>query len=159
MLDYDRSVTDMNGFDRVVLKQPTPVEIGAYSFGGEAAYFKKGKNGTPISDRYTRTHIFYTKDSVLVAGRSVSITELNEADGSGITDFEGQFFFSDIRAASLESYETEVTMTNTGKTVTVKWCELVLTGHEGELLRIPARNDMDASSLVDDINHRVSGGR
>ena len=155
MLNYDQSVTDTPSFERVVLKQPTPVEISAYSFGAEAKYFKKGKNGTPISDRYTRTHVFYTKDSVLVAGRSISIAELNETDGSGIADFGGQFFFSDVRAASLEPYETAVTLTNTGKTVTVKWCELVLTGEQGELLRIPAKNDMDASSLVDDINHRI----
>ncbi len=159
MLNYDRSVTDTPSFERVVLKQPSPVEIGAYSFGDEAKYFKKGKNGTPISDRYTRTHVFYTKDSVLVAGRSISLAELNETEGSGISDFDGQFFFSDIRAASLESYETAVTLTNTGKTITVKWCELVLMGEESELLRIPAKNDMDASSLVDDINHRISGGR
>ena len=159
MLNYDQSATEMTGFDRVVLKQPSPVEISAYSFGDTAQYFKKGKNGTPVSDRYTRTHIFYTKDSVLVVGRAISMTELNEEEGSGITDFEGQFFFSDILAASLESHETAVTLTNTGKTMTVKWCELVLTGREGELLRIPAKNDMDASSLVDDINHRVDGGR
>jgi hypothetical protein len=47
MLDYDKSVTDMNGFERVVLKQPSPVEITAYSFGENARYFKKGKNGLP----------------------------------------------------------------------------------------------------------------
>ena len=50
MLDYDKSVTDMNGYDRVVLKQPAPVEISAYHFGDKAKYFKKGKSGTPISD-------------------------------------------------------------------------------------------------------------
>lgn len=60
MLDYDKSVTEMAGYDRIVLKQPAPFEISAYSFGSDAAYFKKGKNGTPVSDRYTRTHIFYT---------------------------------------------------------------------------------------------------
>ena len=159
MLNYDRSVTDTPAFERVVLKQPAPVEIGAYSFGEDAKYFKKGKNGTPISDRYTRTHIFYTKDSILVAGRTISIAELNEATGSGMADFDGQFFFSDLRAASLESYETVVTLTNTGKTVTVKWCELVLKGDSGDLLRIPAKNDMDASTLVDGINHRINGGK
>ena len=159
MLGYDRSVTDMKGFDRVVLKQPSPVEIGAYSFGEEAKYFKKGKNGTPISDRYTRTHMFYTKDSVLVVGRTLSLAELNEAEGRGMEDFEGQFFFSDLRAATLETYETAVTLTNTGKSATVKWCELVLTGEYGELLRIPAKNDMDAASLVEDISRRIPTGK
>lgn len=157
MLDYDKSVTDMVGFDRVVLKQPSPVEISAYSFGEDAKYFKKSKNGTPVSDRYTRTHVFFTKDSVLTVGRSVSMTELNGTEGTGVADFDGQYHFSAIRSASLEQYETAVTLTNTGKPLTVKWAELVLTGDEGELLRIPARNDMDASSLVDDINHRIGG--
>ena len=38
--------------------------------------------------------------------------------------------------------------------MTVKWCELVLMGAEGELLRIPAKNDMDAEGLVEFINRR-----
>ena len=154
MLDYDKAVTDMVGYERIVLKQPAPFEISAYSFGGDASYFKKGKNGTPVSDQYTRTHIFYTKDTVIVVGRSISLTRLNEADGEGITDFCEHLTLSGIRSAALEPYETAVTLTNTGKTVTVKWCELVLTGEEGELLRVPARNDMDASNFVDDINRR-----
>ena len=54
----------------------------------------------------------------------------------------------------LEQYETVVTLTNTGKPMTVKWCELVLMGAEGELLRIPAKNDMDAEGLVEFINRR-----
>ena len=45
-------------------------------------------------------------------------------------------------------------MTNTGKPQTVKWCELIILGHEEELVRIPTKNDMDASSLVDEINRR-----
>ena len=155
MLDYDKSVTEMVGYERVVLKQPAPFEISAYSFGGEAAYFKRGKNGTPVSDRYTRTHVFYTKDSVILVGRSVSLTELSEEDGAGITDFSHHLPLTAITSAALEQYETPVTLTNTGKAITVKWCELVLTGEEGELLRIPCRNDMDVSNFVDDVNRRI----
>lgn len=154
MQDYDRSVTDMPGYERIVLKQPAPFEITAYSFGEDAKYFKRGKNSTPISDRLTRTHIFYTKDTMLVVGRTLSLAELNEATGEGITDFEERLLLTGITSASLETYETTVTLTNTGKPLTVKWCELVLMGAEGELLRIPAKNDMDATGLVDDINHR-----
>lgn len=159
MQDYDRSVTDMAGYERVVLKQPAPFEISAYGFGEDAAFFKKGKNGTPVSDRYTRTHVFYTKDAILIVGRSVSLTELNETAGEGVADFEGRFPLADLTSASLETYETPVTLTNTGKTVTVRWCELVLYGAEGEVLRIPAKNDMDASGLVEEVNRRSEGGR
>ena len=152
MQDYDRPVTDMPGYERVVLKQPAPFEITAYSFGEDAKYFKRGKNSPPVSDRLTRTHIFYTKDTLLVVGRTLSLAELNEATGEGVTDFEEQLLLTGITSASLENYETTVTLTNTGKPLTVKWCELVLMGAEGELLRIPAKNDMDAAGLVEDIN-------
>lgn len=155
MQDYDRPVTDMPGYERAVLKQPAPFEITAYSFGEDAKYFKRGKNSTPVSDRLTRTHIFYTKDTLLVVGRTLSLAELNEATGEGITDFEEQLLLTGITSASLETYETTVTLTNTGKPLTVKWCELVLMGAEGELLRIPAKNDMDAAGLVEDINVRA----
>ncbi|MBQ7911097.1 MAG: hypothetical protein IJ363_09995 [Clostridia bacterium] len=155
MQDYDRPVTDMAGYERVVLKQPAPFEITAYSFGEDAKYFKRGKNSTPVSDRLTRTHIFYTKDTLLVVGRTLSLAELNEATGEGVTDFEEQLLLTGITSASLETYETTVTLTNTGKPLTVKWCELVLMGAEGELLRIPAKNDMDAAGLVEDINVRA----
>ncbi len=155
MQDYDRSVTDMAGYERIVLKQPAPLEITAYSFGEDAKYFKRGKNSTPISDRLTRTHIFYTKDTLLVVGRTLSLTELNETTGEGITDFEEQLLLTGITSASLETYETTVTLTNTEKPLTVKWCELVLMGAEGELLRIPAKNDMDAAGLVEDIRIRA----
>lgn len=154
MLDYDKSVTDMNGYDRVVLKQPTPFEISAYSFSEDAKFFKKGKNGTPVSDRYTRAHVFYTKDGFIIVGRTLSVAAYNEATGEGISDFSETFAYAGLRSAELVKYETTVTLTNTGKTAAVKWCELVLNGAEGEVLRIPAKNDMDATTFVDDINRR-----
>ena len=154
MQDYDRSVTDMTGYERIVLKQPAPFEISAYDFGEKAKYFKKGKNSTPVSDRFTRTHIFLTKETVMIVGRSLILTELDGTAESGVTDFSEHIAISGITSATLEQYETPVTLTNTGKTMTVKWCELVLMGNEGELLRVPAKNDMDAINFVDDINRK-----
>ena len=154
MLDYDKSVTDMNGYERIVLKQPAPVELAAYRFGDAAKYFRRGKNSTPVSDVYTRTRLFYTKDSLMIVSRTLSISELNVADGLGIHDVTETIAFSGIRSAALETHEKKVTVTNTGKPMTVKWTELVIMGHEEELMRIPTKNDMDASGLVDDINRR-----
>ncbi len=154
LLDYDRSVTEMTGYERIVLKQPAPFEISAYDFGEKAKYFKKGKNSTPVSDRFTRTHIFLTKETVMIVGRSLILTELDGTAESGVTDFSEHIAISGITSATLEQYETPVTLTNTGKTMTVKWCELVLMGNEGELLRVPAKNDMDAINFVDDINRK-----
>lgn len=148
-LDYDRSVTDLPSYERIVLKQPAPFEVSAYSFGSDAAYFKRGKNGTPISDRYVRAHFFYTKETLLVVGRAISLGDLNESAGEGITAFDGEYRWDGITSAALEPHEITVTLTNTGKPMTVKWCELVLEGAEGELLRIPAKNDMDAEGLVE----------
>ena len=54
-------------------------------------------------------------------------------------------------------HSVTVTQTNTGKPMTVKWCELVIMGHSEELIRIPTKNDMDASALVDDINRKCAG--
>jgi hypothetical protein len=154
MLDYDKSITNMNGYERIVLKQPAPVEMEAYTFGENAKYFKRGKNSTPVSDVFTRTHLFYTKDSLMIVGRTLCISELNEAEGKGITDVSEQISIAGIKSASLDVHETTVTLTNTGKPVTVKWCELVIMGHSEELMRIPTKNDMDASGLVDDLNRR-----
>ena len=93
-----------------------------------------------------------------MVGRTLALAGLNETTGEGITCFDGEYLLDGITAASLEQYETTVTLTNTGKPMTVKWCELVLTGAEGELLRIPAKNDMDAEGLVEFINRRRERG-
>ena len=154
-LGYDRVITELPSYERIVLKHPAPFEIVAYSFGEDATCFKRGKNSTPVSDRYTRAHIFYTKDALWIVGRIVSLTGMDEAAGKGIENIDCQFLFDHLTAASLEMHETPVTWTNTGKTATVKWYELVLTGEDGELLRIPARNDMDVTDLVDEVNRRA----
>ena len=155
-LDYDKSVTDMNGYDRIVLKQPAPLEIESYQFGETAKYFRRGKNSAPISDVFSRTRLFYTKDAIMIVSRTLCISELNEAEGKGITDISETIAYSGIASASLEMHEVQVTQTNTGKPMSVKWCELVIMGHDEELIRFPAKNDMDASGLVDDLNRMAN---
>ena len=152
MLDYDRGVTDSKGFDRVVLRQPAPVEMEAYSFGPDATYFKKSKNSGYCSDRLTRTHVFYTKEGIILSGRTLSIAALNEATGEGMTDFCETLGYGEITSASIETHQTPVTLTNTGKAATVTWYELSIMGEGGELLRIPVRNDMDAANLCELLN-------
>lgn len=154
MLGYDKSVTNMDGYERTVLKQPAPVETSAYCFGSNARYFKKAKNGTTVSDIYTRARLFFTKDSLLIAARTVSISELNEETGAGITDISEQFPIAAIRTAALEEHTDTVTLTSSQKPVTVKWCDLVIGGEEGEWLRLTVGNDMDMASACDYINHR-----
>ncbi len=155
LLDYDRPVTDMVGYEHAVLKQPAPVEIKAYSFGADASYFKKGKNGTPVSDRFTATHIFFTRDSVMLISRSVSISALNEATGAGISDRFEDIPFTALRRVTLEEHVDTVILTNTKKPVNIKWCELIIEGETGEILRIPTKPDMDAATLCEDLNRRI----
>ncbi len=158
MLDYDKSVTDLANYDRYVLRQPAPVETAAYSFGEGTAYYKKGKNGTPVSDIYVGTHFFFTRDALLAVGRRVTIAALNTETGEGIRPFSETLPFAAIRAATIEEHETTVSLTSSKKPMTVKWYELVITAAEEgaeELLRLPVRNDMDIIGLCDDINRRA----
>lgn len=152
--DYDQAARATEHFDRLVLKQPSDVETGAYNYGEDAAYFRRGKNGTLMSDVYARTHIWFTKDGILLASRKVCLTRLNDPDG-GISDTTRLVPFTALVGATLDEHTTSVTLTNTKKTATVRWCELVLTGHDGELLRVPAQNDMDCAGVCEEINRRI----
>ncbi len=157
MLDYDKSITDMANYDRVVLRQPAPVACAAYDFGESAKYFKKGKNGTPVSDQYIGVHFFFTKDALMIIGRRVSIAELNVDTGEGIRPFADTVPFAALRSAVIEEHSTPVLLTASGKTMPVKWYELVLTPAEaeGRTIRLPVPNNMDVIGLCDDINRRA----
>ncbi len=157
MLDYDKPITNMTGFERIVLKQPAPVEMASYRFDDKAKYFRRGKNSTPVSDVYSRTHIFFIKDGMMIIGRTITLSELNEAEGRGIEDISETISFAGIKSVALEEHNVTVIQTNTGKPMSVKWCELVITGNTEELIRIPTKNDMDAIALVDDINRKCAG--
>lgn len=159
LVGYDKPLTDLPHFDRAVLAQPAPVEVRAYSFGPEAHYYKKNKGGTPVSDILTGTHFFFTRDTLLVATRTVCLAGGTEADGLEHRDFADTFPLSSLVEARLDEHADTVKLTSTGKNLTVKWCELVLTakdesGTAAEALRIPVPNDMDMATLCEDINRR-----
>ncbi len=154
-LDYDRSITDMQSYERVVLRQPAPVETAAYSFGEDAAYFKRGKNSTLVSDRYTRAHFFFTGNELWVVGRRISVTELGSESG-GVSAFSEAYLYTGI-AARLDEHTDRVKMTAGGKLVPVKWHELVVTAKDGEeLLRLPVQNAVDVTDLCDEINRKAA---
>ncbi len=166
MLDYDKSVTDLPAYDRVILRAPAPVEIKAYHFGGKATYFKKGKNSTPVSDICTTTHFFFAKEAVMIVGRTVSTAALGTGeagdDSRAVTDFSTTLAYAEIASAAIEEHSDSVKLTNTGKMLSVKWCELVLIAADEagtELLRVPAKNDMDAAGLCEEINRRARENR
>lgn len=154
MLGYDSAVTNRNDYSRYVLKQPADVETKAYHMGERAAYFKRGKNSTLVSDRYVKTHFFFTRDALVVCSRELSMTASRD-DADGWTDTEATIFYHDLVSATLVEHQTQVVLSNTKKTVTAKWLELVITGQEGELLRLPVNNDMDMSSLCEELNRKA----
>ena len=154
ILDYDSQVTNRNDYTRYVLKQPADVETEAYHMGARAAYFKRGKNGTLISDRYVRTHFFFTHDNLVVCSREVSMTASRE-DAEAWSDTYAAIPYQGILSAVLEENQTDIILSNTKKTVTAKWLELVITGQEGELLRVPVKNDMDMSTLCEELKRKA----
>ena len=153
--DYDESVTRMDKYDRIVLQQPAPVETAAYNMGSDAQYFKRGKGSTVISDVYAQTHFFFTRDSLMVKSRTVRLSAMDAEKGEGFTDLSATIEYAAMKSAFLDEHTTTVTLTNTSKPATVRWCELVVTGEEGELLRLPVRNDMDMSGLCDEIGRKI----
>lgn len=154
MRDYDKALTSAAGFDRQVLQQPTPLETAAYHFDHTAAYFKKGKNQTPVSDVYTRSHLFFTKEALLVASRTVSITALGTGLDNSRRDFVDNYPLSTIAGATVEEQKITVALTATKKPMKVTYCELVVVSNEGELFRLPVHNDMDVATFCDQINRR-----
>ncbi len=156
---YDKPLTDLPHFDRAVLTQPAPIEVRAYCFDERAAYFKKNKSGTAVSDLLTGAHFFFTRDSLLIATRTVGLTSVAEDGGLQAVDFADTFPFAALAGATLDEHTNTVKLTASGKMLTVKWCELVITsknedGTAAEALRIPVPNDMDMANLCEDINRR-----
>lgn len=154
---YDSAVTELHDYERRILKHPADVAIEASHMGERARYFKRGKNSTVLSDRYVKTHFFFTKDALLVASREVSLTELgNEA---AVTDQNEILYFSQLTSAELVKNTADVTLSNTKKKISVNWYEMVITAESGEVLRVPAKNDMDTSTLCEEINRMISAAR
>ncbi len=154
LLDYDRPVTDMLGYESTIVRVPAPFAVSAYSFGDDAAYFKWTKGSTVISDRYVKTHFFLTtSDTLLVIGRRLSLTEL---DGeAAVADFFETYLLSGV-TASVEEHTTTVNITINGKPAAVKWYEFVLTSLDGEeLLHLPVPNDLDMTNLCETINRKA----
>ena len=154
LLEYDTSVTGRKDYSRYILKQPADVETEAYHMGDEAAFFKRGKNGALVSDRFIKTHFFFTNDALLVCSRALSMTVPREEEGAW-TDTELVLPYDELTFAKLCENTTTVTLTNTKKPATAHWMELVITGKEGELLRLPVKNDMDMSTLCDELNRKI----
>lgn len=154
LLDYDTAVTGRGDYSRYVLKQPVDVENEAYHMGERAAYFKRGKNSALVSDRFVKSHFFFTKDALVVCSRELTLS-LPREDAGASADEELTLPYHCMTEAKLVENRTQVTLTNTKKVTEVKWTELVITGEAGELLRLPVKNDMDMTTLCEELNRKI----
>ncbi len=84
--DFDSSVTGAEDYDHAVLRQPASLLTDGWIADGDARYFRRTKGGNVISDRFVRSHLFFTRDALLVCAREVSITEMDADTGAGYTD-------------------------------------------------------------------------
>ena len=155
LLDYDRAVTDRADYNRFVLRSPADVETEVYRMDSEAAYFKRGKNSALISDRYVKSHFFFTQDALIVCIRELSMTIPAEEEG-GVSDRELILPYNAITSAKLCEHTGQITLTSTQKPAGIKWTELIITGTEGEMLCLPVKNDMDTLGLCDELNRKIS---
>lgn len=146
---FDSSVTEMENYDRIVLRQPADLLTDGWLHDSPATYFRRNKNGAVISDRFVRSHLFFTKEALLVCSREVSITEMDAETGAGVTDRNQRIPFPDIKSARLDETPVTVTLTKGNKPATVRTCTLVIEGEDGELLRLPVHNDMDSATFCE----------
>ena len=154
LADYDVSVTSRSDYNRIVLRQPNDVETEAYHMGEPATCYKRNKNGKLVSDRFVKSHFFFTADGLWVTSRTLSLTLTREEEGAA-TDAEYLIPYVEMQAATLAESDVQVTLTASKKMTTVRMIELIITGREGELLRLPVQNDMDMSNLCDALNRKI----
>jgi hypothetical protein len=108
---------------------------------------RRGRDAKLLTDVYSATAIYFTKDALLLRGRT-----LNLSDGA-VEDVAEKLLLTDVASATLEPYEYRVTITNKRREVAVaRGVELQLKDREGRLLyRAPVPNDMDAEALCQSV--------
>ena len=81
LTDYDATITSRNDYSRIVLRQPSNTETEAYHMGEPATCYKRDKNGKLVSDRFVKSHFFFTTDGLWVISRTLSMTVAREDNG------------------------------------------------------------------------------
>lgn len=154
LTDYDASITSRGDYSRIVLRQPSDIETEAYHMGDPATCYKRNKNGKLVSDRFVKSHFFFVADGLWVVSRTLSMTVSREEEGA-VADAEYLIPYAEMQFASLSESAVQVTLTASQKAATAHMTELVITGKEGELLRLPVPNDMDMSNLCEALNRKI----
>jgi hypothetical protein len=151
MKDLDADITERSDFYTQVLRNPSPYRGESFVFDGRMKVARRGKDAKLLSDVYSATAIYFTKDALLLRARV-----LNLSDGM-VENVEQKLLWEDIASAALEPYEYRITITNKRREMaTARGVSLQLKSREGELLYCaPVPNDMDSEVLCQNIMKRV----
>lgn len=154
MQDLGNDVTERPDFSRQVLRTPAPFRGEAFVFDERVSKARRGKDSKLLSDVYSATAVYFTKDALLLRGRV-----LNLSDGT-VGNVEKKLLWEEIGSATLEEYEYRVSVTNKRhETATARGVLLQLKGREGEVLyAAPVPNDMDSEELCNNITKRSAIG-
>ena len=157
MIDFDREITDSDDISKRILRHPSDVVTEAFNLSSDANYFKKTKDGSVISDLVTRSHIWFTQDSILLCARTVYVTEMNVDTKNGYSDLVEEYPFSQISSVELKEEILPITITNTKKQANIKCFRFILKGSDGTTLAdLPSKNDMSMSTLCEEIERRIA---
>jgi hypothetical protein len=147
MKDLDADIVEKPELFSQVLRNPTPYRGESFVYDERMKVARRGRDAKLLTDVYSATAIYFTKDALLLRGRT-----LNLSDGA-VEDVAEKLLLTDVASATLEPYEYRVTITNKRREVAVaRGVELQLKDREGRLLYCaPVPNDMDAEALCQSV--------
>jgi hypothetical protein len=136
---YDRELPYIN-----------PIVTRAYRY-YDTPYIRRDKEGVYRTDRYVKTGIYYTEDSLCTFSRTVHLTE------EGVDDVSGRIFYRDIRRASIDPALRSYIIGR--KKVTVRYYDLNIYGENGLIFSCQCKNDYTVECAVEDINKLAEKSR
>lgn len=151
MQDLGNDIAERQDLSQLILRTPAPYRGEAFVFNERTTLARRGKDAKLLSDVYSATVLYFTREALLLRGRTLSLSD------GGVESVEKKLPWEDIASVSLEPYEYRVALANKRhETATVRGVELQLMGREGETLySAPVPDDMDSEELCKYIRKRM----
>ena len=152
MRDLGEDITERPELARQILSVPAPYRGEAFAFDERTKVARRGKEARLLSDVYDATAIFFTKEAMLLRGRT-----LNLSDGE-VQSTERKLVWQEVGSAELEPYEFRLAMTNKKREIaTARGAWLILKDREGKLLyKAAVPNDMDGEEFCQNVMKKCS---
>lgn len=159
--DIDENIgTLLEGFDEKAyfemdlygkeLPYINPIVTRAYKY-YDTPYIRRDREGVYRTDRFVKTGIYFTKDSLYTCSRTVCLTE------DDTKDEYGRIMYKDIKRAAIDPALR--TYTIGGKKVTVRYYDLNIYGENGVIFCCQCKNDYTVECAVEDINKQAEKSR